>query len=102
MPRTLHIAFAENKMPENPHTQLTWTPWLNCGQDKDEVTKGLALHRHLRERGGIEVGGSLRLFLCVRTTMNLPCEIKTTEMVLHHDADHARRKGADYINVLRK
>jgi hypothetical protein len=68
--RTLFIAFAEDKLPENVHGELAWTPWVNCYPCDDEVTKGLALHRHLRERGGIAVGDSLTLIMCVRDTMN--------------------------------
>ena len=51
MDETIYIQVQEGREAgERLHPDL-WRPWLNC-KSMDE-TVGLALHRHIRDRGGL-------------------------------------------------
>jgi hypothetical protein len=61
---TLEVACFENELPKF-WDQVSWRTWLEC-EDGDSMLAGLAAHRHVRERGGVQPDQTLKLFVCIR------------------------------------
>lgn len=81
---TLYIAIFEKEVPEccgTPQYEYAWRPWI--GKDAAEdvaMTKGLALNKYIRERGGFfEDELPMSIFVLSRKTMDLPCAAMNTE-----------------------
>jgi hypothetical protein len=76
---------------EHPLTDFKAAPWFTWTNASDwELTAGMAIQSHLRQRGGIEAGRtSIRLFAYVRDTMALPCVCRSFEVLAHRQAKPA-------------
>lgn len=98
---TIYFAHVEGELPKNVHTNdITWRAWINADWPPCEVTKGLALHRHLRNRGRLAVGESITVHQLVRPRPVFPCQILHTEIKLTNEAGPPSPVGK-YINVMR-
>lgn len=50
---TYHVQITEGD-EKLAHTDLEhWKPWLNCPKGEREITLGLIVHCHIRNRGGL-------------------------------------------------
>ena len=68
-----YIAIAENKVED--FTDIDWETWINTGEDSLEMTANMAIHKQVRDRGGIFPDEVLRLHVYVRETMETPCSV---------------------------
>ena len=62
---TKEIAVFETKLPVS-FKNVCWHPWINVREGQLEELTGLALHKHLRERGGLGDEPGIDLFVCIR------------------------------------
>jgi len=63
---TLYIAVIEARELPTDFTNVNWRPWINCDTE-NELMPRLALHRHIRDRGG--VGEGFTAFVCIATAV---------------------------------
>lgn len=59
----------------------------------------LVLNRFLRDRGGLQVGESINLFVCIREP-GIPA-VDYTEFTITNDPETERRPNAEYMNFIR-
>lgn len=79
MKTTLFIAVYEKELPK-VMPEHEWHPWMHCDPDDQQMIRGLALNRHIRNRGGFMPEElPVRVFVCVRKTMDTPCAVDYTQ-----------------------
>ncbi len=66
------VAVHEGALPKD-FTGVVWREWRNCREADLEQLPTMALHRHLRDRGGVlPEENPLRVFVSIRKTENHP------------------------------